>query len=211
MIKKSKLLPFLGLLAAALAFPGCEGIQETEMKGILTVDKAQWGNDKLEVDDLDSHLTRFIYPGKKIMSVLPGRSGFYNLSIMDSRRVPLARFEIPSAAVDIKKNTFSAKSRDMHQVFGLAGARKKAIIRRDYIIKGGRGCTTTEGSVGATGSVWEVVDYRYDYELRFTNEGTGKPMGVFVARGEVLSDDRETTLTACAPLSKVYDSQEAFQ
>lgn len=203
------------LALTTLAASGCDTTAESfldhEMKGHLTVDKRQYGNVDLEVNDKDSNLTRFIKAGKKIVSLEKSGLSNYNLYIMDSRRVQLARVEIPGSAVTVTDGVLVAKGSQIHQGWGIRAKRVKTTLRLEYVKMRGQDCRTTDGQDGVTGQAWKVFDYRYDYQIEFLNEATDKPIGLFLGTGEVRSEDEIVRLKDCQPKMQLSGAEEAFQ
>ena len=94
----------VSVLGSLFVLTGCkEDFSDGEIRGILTVDKAQYGNDKLEVNDMDSKMTRFIYPGRKILKIDQGLSST-DIFIFESGMAKLARIAIPTSLIKTKED-----------------------------------------------------------------------------------------------------------
>lgn len=189
---------------------GCDSFSDKEIKGVLTVDKRQYGNDKLEVNDKDSRLTRFIRPGRKILKFEQGMSDF-NLTIMESGGAKLARLEIPMSLVQKKDNNIFVEGRKIDQAWDISADKKYQLLQIEYVAnRSSEPCQTKEGP-GLKGSVWEVKDFRFDYVVHFQNEVTKKDIGLFVATGEQRTSTHNVHLKSCQPLKKIIATSEAFK
>ena len=199
-------------LLALLNTAGCKkDFSDSDIRGALTVDKSQYGNDKLEVNDTDSSMTRFIYPGRKILKIDQGIRKT-NIFIFESGRAKLARIEIPSNLLLTKEDkSFFVEGRKINQAWNIKAERVLKTIRIDYA--GHRGFKTCgiEGSEGVVGRAWEVTDWRHDYIIHFVNEVTGRDIGTFVAIGETkTTTKRVDTKSRCVKKVNIYDTEEAF-
>jgi hypothetical protein len=206
------------LLCLGLSLTGCKNIVEDgEIKGILTVDKSAFGNAYLEFNDPVSRQTRFIHPGKKIIQI--GRSGVSKIEIvlMDSHRVQLGKLEVPSSAYQSKGQSFFVPAKSLNQNWDLQGQQKVVLIRTEALPRtGAKPCVVSkcEGGncKGLIGPIFEVVDYRNDYEIHFSPEGTQLVWGKFLATGELKTEVKIARASQCVPVAIDHSpSQELYE
>ncbi|OQW48489.1 MAG: hypothetical protein A4S09_04740 [Proteobacteria bacterium SG_bin7] len=202
-----------GIVLLGLLFAACRPeFSDKEIKGVLTVDKTQWGNDKLEIYDIDSKLTRFIYPGKKIIQIDQGMKSL-DLTLMESGGVKLARLHIPLKHVNLEENKFAVEGQVINQTWDIAGQRQTRVLQVEYIPRTGfKECKFGDQN-GLSGDLWEVVDVRYDYIIDFLNEVTKKPIGHFEALGEIKTNYKKVSLgSQCILPKKIIENvSEAFE
>jgi hypothetical protein len=162
---------FLPLVLGSLLLTGCEITQfdDKEIKGILSTDKSAMGNEYLEVTDSETKVTRFIHPGKKIISV--DRTGAKaTIKIYDGRRVLLATVKADLKDVDGTSDRLYIPAERMGQNWDLVAFRTKVLLRRDVLeTRASRKCSGNQ----LRGSAWNVEDFRHDYEIEFAVPGTG--------------------------------------
>lgn len=177
------------------------------MKGILKVNRAQWGNEYLEVKDYESKITRFIHPGRKIIEISPGPTQT-EVIIRDSRRVQLAVIRVPNKGFNSKNGTFYSFGPDIQQVFDLKGERKRVALTDSTLPKSG----SVKCKSGWTGTVWRVNEYRYDYIVHFVNRANGQDIGTFEATGEKRVAAQQVQTREClVPEVNYKAKEEIFQ
>lgn len=215
---KSKYLTLVAILCFGGLFTGCKSVVEDgEMKGVLTVDKSAFGNAYLEFNDPESKQVRFIHPGRKIITIQ--RSGVSNLeiSMMDARRVQLAKIKVPTSAFKAKTQTFSIPAKSLNQQWDLRGTQKLIPLRTEFhptrfAIQCQMNNCSGSACSGWKGQLFKVTDFRYDYELIFAPENTNLVWGRFVATGEHRTSTQIELHRSCQPAVTVYEaSKELFQ
>ena len=153
---------------------GCrEDFSDNEIRGVLSVDKAQYGNSMLEVNSENAAMIRFIYPGRKIIKISQGLLST-KINIYESGMANLSQIELPTKllkATDDK--SFFIEGRNINQAWNIKAERILKVIRTDYVNRASSNTCRVENQEGVVGSVWEVIDSRYDYVIHFINEVTG--------------------------------------
>lgn len=183
----SRLVVKATVLFALILTGGCkedERIQDQEMKGVLTVDKAAYGNAYLEAKDGLTNQTRFIHPGKKIISILRDGKAL-RIEIMDGRRVTLAAFKVSIknlAKENYTKDRLFLKNNELNQPWDLEIIARKFPIATDLIAtRASKACAGGQ----LRGKLWRVFDYRNYYEVRFLVPHSQTVWGRLVADGEM--------------------------
>jgi hypothetical protein len=180
---------------------GCkEIIIDSEIKGVLSIDKRAAGNNYLEFEDKESKQTRFIHPGRKVIEFKKELSN-YEMILMDSRRVQLGRIKIPTSAYSASENTFKLDGAKIGQAWDLAGTRKRVLLRREVhpASRRTKQCNPqncdSQDCTGWIGAVWVVDDFRYDYSIEFLMGS--QPWGTFVATGSLQRVVEEESSYSC--------------
>lgn len=214
---------FLSLMVAAvcMALVGCDAAKfsDKEMKGILTIHHNVYGSDKLEINDhLITGETRFLYPGRKIIEIDPGMNET-KITIMDSVRVELASFYVPSDGFNSDTESFHFKDADIKQEWDLDGSRKKIWLRIDHIpLRNSESCTVPPQDCdagnpkndcrGIIGPGWQLEDTRFDYEVQFMFNG--QAYGEFRSAGETKTSIDRYRFEKCVPRSVDFGIKEGF-
>lgn len=166
----------------------------------------------LEVKDPESKLTRFILPGKKIISIkLSNFKTVANVKIYESRRVQLA-----TLTADLKKldkptgSTLFIPANRIGQDWDLLAARRRFPLQTEYIAT--RSSKDCAGQAGIKGHVWRVYDYRNDYDVKFLVAGTSKVWGELIATGQHQTQTEEVDLAQCTQKITIHNQpKEAYQ
>jgi len=201
-------MPLIVILLTLLT--GCkpgQKFEDQEIKGLLTTDKSAMGNDYLEVNDIESNQTRFIHPGKKIITI-EHSWGTAKIRILDGRRVQLASIQANLEGTTLTNEKLFISSQHLKQDWDFLATRRKFSLRTEfYPTRYSKSC---DNEKGLTGVVWRVFDYRNDYDIKFLVPGTDKVWGQLIATGEHKTETERFELKKCLLTKTVHNEAKEF-